>query len=131
MGVDAVKAKLDTGARTSSLHAFDLEEVERDGRIFVRFVVHPEQNKTDPAIPVELPLVERRWVRNSGGGEEMRPVVRTTVQMGGQRWSIEITLTRRDAMGFRMLLGRQALRGRFVVDPDRSFVTGKRIRRRR
>jgi len=126
LGVEAIKVKVDTGARTSSLHAFDLEEVERDGRTFVRFEIHPRQRASRPVIPVELPLVARRKVRDSGGKAELRPVVETTVELMGRSWPIEITLTRRDAMGFRMLLGRQATRHRFVVDPGGSYYGGKR-----
>jgi hypothetical protein len=125
LGVDAIKAKVDTGARTSSLHAFDLKQVDVDGQPRVRFVIHPEQDSSEPAIPVELPLVARRHVRDSGGKAELRPVVEAMVELHGQRWLIEITLTRRDAMGFRMLLGRQAIRRRFVVDPGRSYLAGK------
>jgi hypothetical protein len=129
LGVEAIKAKVDTGARTSSLHAFGLEEIERDGIILVRFIVHPEQRKAHPSIPVELPLLSHRKVRDSGGKSEIRPVVKTPVELLGKRWSIELTLTRRDAMGFRMLLGRQAVRGRFIVDPGTSFRGGKRVRK--
>jgi hypothetical protein len=129
--VPSIKVKVDTGARTSSLHAFDLDEVVRDGVTYVRFVVHPEQRRSTPAIPVELPLLTRRRVRDSGGKVESRPVVETTVDLAGQTWPIELTLTRRDAMGFRMLLGRQAIRGRFVVDPGRSFRVGRRPQKKR
>jgi len=128
LGVAAIKVKVDTGARTSSLHAFAIREFERDGDPWVSFVVHPEQDKAQPSIPAELPLVDRRAVRNSGGREEMRPVVQTLIELGGQRWPIEITLTRRDAMGFRMLLGRQAIRRRFTVDPGASYRAGRRDR---
>lgn len=131
LGVPYIKVKVDTGARTSSLHAFDLREVVRDGLTYVQFVVHSEQRRSKPAIPVELPLVTRRRVRDSGGKVESRPVVETTIELGGQAWPIELTLTRRDAMGFRMLLGRQAIRGRFVVDPGRSFRVGRRPPRKR
>lgn len=129
LGVDYIKVKVDTGARTSSLHAFDLEESTRDGIAVVRFMIHPEQRRAHPEIPVELPLVARRRVRDSGGRSELRPVVETEVALHGQRWPIELTLTRRDAMGFRMLLGRQAIRNRFLVDPGRSYCAGKRIRK--
>ena len=128
LGLDSIKAKVDTGARTSALHAFDLREIERDGRIFVRFEIHPEQRRSRPAVPVELPLLTRRRVRDSGGRVEDRPVVESVIELLGERWPIEITLTQRDVMGFRMLLGRQAIRGRFVVDPGGSFYGGKRTR---
>lgn len=129
LGVEYIKVKVDTGARTSSLHAFDLEEAVRGGVPVVRFMIHPEQRRAHPEIPVELPLVARRRVRDSGGRSELRPVVETEVSLHGRRWPIELTLTRRDAMGFRMLLGRQAIRNRFLVDPGRSYCAGKRIRK--
>jgi hypothetical protein len=128
MGVDRIKAKVDTGARTSSLHAFDLERFERDGRPMVRFEAHPLQRDASERIPVEAELVDRRSVRTSGGESTMRPVVATEVELMGRRWTIELTLIRRDPMGFRMLLGRQAIRGRFLVDPGRSYLGGKRAR---
>ena len=128
--IESIKAKVDTGARTSSLHAFDLEEFEKDGGTWVRFMVHPEQRKSTPTIPVELPLKGKRRVRDSGGKAELRPVVEARVELMGQSWPIEITLTSRDAMGFRMLLGRQGIRGRFLVDPGGSFYGGRRIRKK-
>ena len=126
LGVEAIKAKLDTGARTSSLHAFRMKRFVRDGTPMVRFEVHPVQRSTAEARTVEMEVVEDRSIRSSSGEEEERPVIVTEVEVGGERWPIELTLTRRDAMGFRMLLGRQALRRRAVVDPGRSFVTGRR-----
>lgn len=125
LGVDRIKAKIDTGARTSSLHAFGLERFQRDGREMVRFEAHPLQRDTSISIPVEAELVDRRSVRSSTGAETVRPVIETDVSLLGQRWPIELSLIRRDLMGFRMLLGRQAIRGRFVVDPGRSFLGGR------
>lgn len=124
LGVARIKAKVDTGARSSSLHAWDVVEEERDGRLFVRFVVHPAQRDADVRVEAAAPLVDRREVRSSNGVAELRPVVRTAVVLAGQTFPIELTLTRRDEMGFRMLLGRSALRRRFVVDPGRSFLGG-------
>ena len=117
-----VKVKVDTGARTSSLHAFDLV-VEGDE---VSFEVHPHQGRDDDASRVRLPLVETRHVRPSTGDAEERPVVLVEVELGGERFPIEVTLTDRDAMGFRMLLGRTALAGRYVVDPAASYRRGRR-----
>lgn len=131
LGVRAVKAKLDTGARTSSLHAFKLTAFTRDGIPMVRFEVHPVQRTDAAAVVVEAEVHDERRVRNSGGHTEVRPVIITDVEMGGVRWPIELTLTRRDEMGFRMLLGRQAIRGRGIVDPGRSFLTGGATRSRR
>jgi hypothetical protein len=133
LGVEAVKVKVDTGARSSSLHAFNLEHFERNGERWVRFSIHPLQRDAKTTVRAECALHDIRKVRNPGGGgrEEMRPVILTEVRLGGQRWPIELTLTRRDAMGFRMLLGRQAVRGRFLVDAGRSFLTGKRRRKKK
>ena len=124
LGLPALKAKVDTGARTSSLHATDLEFFEREGREWVRFLVHPRQRSRARAIRIESPLVERRSVRPSTGDAELRPVIRTRALVAGVRFSLELTLTNRAQMGFRMLLGREALRRRFLVDPGRSFLGG-------
>lgn len=125
MGIERIKAKVDTGARTSALHAFGLERFEREGTPMVRFEAHPLQRDTSVVVPVEARLVERRTVRSSSGSESLRPVIETTAELMGRRWEIELTLVRRDPMGFRMLLGRQALRGRFLVDPGRSYLAGE------
>jgi hypothetical protein len=124
-GVRAIKAKLDTGARTSSLHAFELHPFLRDGTQMVRFEIHPVQRSRAATVQVEAEVKDERVVRNSGGQEELRPVIETLVDIGGISWPIELSLTRRDEMGFRMLLGRQALRGRVVVDPGSSFRAGR------
>lgn len=126
LGVDAIKVKLDTGARTSSLHAFGLTRFRRDGSDMVGFEIHPRQRSAEDAIQVEAEVIDERWVRNSGGQRELRPVIQTDVRLGEDQWPIELTLTRRDEMGFRMLLGRQALRGRALVDPGRSYRAGRR-----
>lgn len=119
-----VKAKVDTGARTSSLHAFDLR-VE-DG--VAHFAVHPHQRTDDDETWVSLPVVEHRDVRPSTGEAEERPVVMVSVQVGQHERQIELTLTDRDAMGFRMLLGRTALADAFLVDPAVSYAQGRRPR---
>jgi hypothetical protein len=129
-GVDlpAIKAKIDTGARTSALHAEALEffEITPDAGgapvPMVRFLVLPAQRSREGTRQVEAPLVEHRGVRSSSGRQERRPVVQLTLQMGSIAIPAEVTLTRRDLMGFRMLVGRTALRGRFLVDPGASFV---------
>lgn len=125
LGVRRIKAKLDTGARTSALHAFGLREFVRDGVEMVRFEIHPVQRSAAAAVQAEATVVDRRAVRNSGGQQELRPVISTLVKVGDTEWPIELTLTRRDEMGFRMLLGRQALRGRALVDPGRSYRAGR------
>jgi len=124
-GVPSVKAKIDTGARTSALHAFDIETIEREGVTHARFAIHPWQDSSEDVVVVEAPLLDRRAVRSSSGATRLRPVVMATVELAGRRVPIEVTLTRRDEMGFRMLIGRQALRRRFVVDPARSYLGGR------
>lgn len=134
LGAGAIKAKVDTGARSSSLHAFDVREFRRHGRTMVAFTIHPLQRESHTTIEAEAELLEYRHVRSSGGHQTHRPVILTTVELFGQRWEIELTLAARDEMGFRMLLGRQAVRGRFVVDPAHSYVAGHRdgsLRRRK
>ncbi len=118
LGIARIKAKVDTGARTSALHTFEIEE-PREGRI--RFAVHPIQRDTDTVVWCEADLIEFRVVRDSGGHEEERPVVRTQLALGNQTFDIEMTLTARDNMGFRLLVGRTAMAGRCVVDPQKSY----------
>lgn len=126
LGLPAVKAKVDTGARTSALHAFEVDVERRAGVDIARFAVHPLQQRDDVVVRCEAPVVERRIVTDSGGHRELRLVIETEVEVAGRRWPIELTLTDRDTMRFRMLLGRTALAGRAGVDPQASYVTGKR-----
>ncbi len=131
LGVAAVKAKIDTGARTSSLHAFDLTYFRRKGVRWTRFAVHPLQRTSKPEVQCEAPVVEMRRVRSSSGHVSERPVIQTVIAIGEQNWTIELTLASRDEMGFRMLLGRQALRKRCIIDPGRSYVAGPKLRVKR
>lgn len=124
-GVDWLKAKVDTGARTSSLHAAGLHTFEVENREWVRFHVYPWQRSTTDAVQVEARVLDRRQVRSSNGSTELRPVVVLPVCIGSRTVDVEFTLTRRDEMGFRMLLGRQALRRRFLVDTGRSYLLGQ------
>jgi hypothetical protein len=125
LGIPAIKTKVDTGARTSALHAFRLREWRLNGDAWVSFEVHPEQRSLRGAIAVECPVSGWRRVRSSNGLVQHRPVIRTTIGLVGHLWPVDITLTNRDEMGFRMLIGRAAIRQRFVVDPGRSFVGGE------
>lgn len=125
LGIGRIKAKVDTGARSSSLHAYEIRRFRRKGVSMVRFKVHPIQRNFRTTVESEAVVVDQRKVRSSSGQQSLRWVVETDIEVLGQRWPIEITLSRRDAMGFRMLLGRQAIRGHFVVDPGRSFVGGR------
>ncbi len=126
LGIDGIKAKVDTGARTSALHAVHVSIEQVDGVAVVRFDVYPLQRTSRPLVSCQLPLVDKRYVRSSDGARELRPVVETTVQLGDETWPIELTLTNRALMGFRLLLGRRALRERFVVDPGRSWIRSER-----
>lgn len=122
LGIDSIKAKIDTGARSSSLHAYDMKRFRRRGVSMIRFKVHPIQRDFRTLVEAEAKLVDLRKVRSSSGIETLRPVIATSLELGDRTWEIEITLVRRDAMGFRMLLGRQAIRGHALVDPGGSFV---------
>jgi hypothetical protein len=124
-GVPWIKAKLDTGARSSALHAFDVEEIERDGGAWVRFVVRPWQRSDEDQVRVESRVLDRREVRSSSGHAEERYVVSMDVSISGRVVAAEVTLSNRDEMGFRMLIGREALRGGFLVDPGRSYLGGR------
>jgi hypothetical protein len=125
LNISAIKAKVDTGARSSALHAFDVEVFHHNGREMVRFKVHPFQRDNVTTVESVAPLYDRRAVRTSAGHETMRPVILAEVELDGQLWAVELTLTRRDAMGFRMLLGRQAIRRRFQVEPGRSYLVSR------
>lgn len=125
LGCDVpVKAKIDTGAATSALHAPQLAVVERDGDPWAMFTLHPHQRVSRESARVEAPIVDERRVRSSNGVSELRPVIETAIAVGDRRWTVQFTLTRRDTMGFRMLLGRRALRRRALVDPSRSYAAG-------
>jgi hypothetical protein len=122
LGVVEMKAKVDTGADNSSLHAFNVERIERDGAEYVRFEIHPKQRSKKPTILCEAPLAMEKKVKNPGGRTELRPVIRTRVVVAGEEIEALVNLTSRDEMGFRMLLGRRAVRSRFVIDPGRSYL---------
>lgn len=124
LGIPAIKVKVDTGARSSALHAFDVVRVDDSSGAWVEFAVHPLQRGTAETVRTRARLLDERWVRSSSGRRTFRPVIVTTLVLGGTSWPIELTLVRRDLMGFRMLIGREALRRRLVVDPGRSFLAG-------
>ena len=126
LGIPAIKAKIDTGARTSSLHTFDLQPFEHDGVPMVRFGVHPLRRKLEIVCFCTAVVADQRNVTDSGGHVENRYVIRTPVRLGSYLWSVEITLTNREGMLFRMLLGRTALANRFQIDPGAKYLIGKR-----
>ncbi len=125
LGIGKIKAKVDTGARTSTLHAYDVHEYVDGQKNMVRFKVHPLQKNTLSVKSTKAEILEKRLIRDSGGKVTLRPVILTTVRVGDFKWEIELTLVNRDQMGFRMLLGRQALRGHLLVNPQRSFLFGR------
>lgn len=126
LGIDAIKAKVDTGARTSCLHAFEVQTFMREGREWARFLMHPLQGNTELVRECECPVHDRRQVTDSGGHREERVVIVTDVTLAGRRWPIEITLTARDTMRFRMLLGRTAMSD-ILVRPRASFLLGGNV----
>jgi hypothetical protein len=133
VGIPWIKAKLDTGAQTSAIHAYDIREFDRDGEDWVRFTVRPWQKATDDATVVESRVHDRRRVRSSSGHVQERFVVKMRVTLVRREVEVEVTLSNRDEMGFRMLIGRQALRAGFDVTSSRSFLgerAPKPVRRR-
>ena len=124
LGIHKLKVKVDTGARTSALHAFQINYYEEKEQPMVCFAIHPRRGHPK-VIECRAPVIDQRWVTDSGGHREERYVIQTTIVMAGNSWPIEITLTNRDDMRFRMLLGRTAMKNRLIVDPAASFLLGK------
>jgi hypothetical protein len=130
LGIPGVKAKIDTGARTSALHAFRIEPFSRDDNEHIRFWLHPLRKKQEFELVCEAPVSQKRIVKDSGGHTEERYVIETTVCVGNHKWNIELTLTSREDMMFRMLLGRSAIsKGNLIIDPTASYVTGRKLAR--
>ncbi len=125
MMIPAVKARIDSGAKTSSIHAFNIQPFRRQGRSWISFEVHPLQGNRRIVIRCEKPVLDRRAVKSSSGLSETRYVVSASMQLGAETWEIELTLANRDSMGYRMLLGREAMGKRLVIDPSQSFCLGK------
>lgn len=131
LGIPFIKSKVDTGAKSSSLHALQLETYMRDGEEYIRFLVPPYQRSERGAVRCDLPLHDRRVVRSSSGDASERYVIQTTVRWKGRSWLVDVTLANRTKMAFRMLLGRETLRGRVLVDSDRSFCGGRPRRKKK
>lgn len=128
--IPMIKAKVDTGARTSALHAFEVRPYSENGRDLVEFRMHPMQKDNETVVTCVADVLDIRTVTDSGGHREDRFAIRTTLSIGTHSWPIDATLTSRDDMLFRMLLGRTAIKGHAVVNPARSYVVGKKRRQR-
>ena len=127
LGLGPIKAKVDTGARTSCLHAFELQAFEKDGKPWIRFKVHPVQKSESQVVVCEAPITDRRPVTDSGGHTEQRYVISTRLRVGDWDERVEMTLTGRDNMRFRMLMGRTTMEaGGFVVNPALSYQAGRK-----
>jgi len=125
LGIPTIKARVDSGAKTSALHAINITPFIKDGANWVKFDINPIQNNLKTILHCEAPLVDKRIVKSSSGFREQRFVIRTTLDIGNSNWPIEMTLTNRDSMGFRMLLGREAMSGRVLVDPEQIYLLGQ------
>jgi len=125
LGIDALKCKVDTGAKTSALHAFYVEPFEEEGKRMVRFGLHPVQDETESVLHCTAEVFDVRTVSDSGGHREERIVIKTPLRLGSETFDAEITLTNRDSMTFRMLLGRRAMEERYLVNPDASYLVSK------
>jgi hypothetical protein len=130
LGLVAVKGKIDTGAKTSSLHAYDISLEDQGNKTYVHFKVHPLQHDFSVVIKCKALLVDRRQVTDSGGHKEERYVIRTTMLLAGIKKRIELTLTNRESMKYRMLIGRSALK-HFYIDATQSYLSGKSLKQRR
>lgn len=126
LGIDQIKAKVDTGARTSALHAFEIRPYSEHGRDRVEFLIHPLQKDSDTVVTCTANVIDQRVVTDSGGHREERYVIETALSIGNHSWPIEATLSCRDTMLFRMLLGRTAIKNRAQVNPARSYLVGKK-----
>lgn len=123
LNITHIKAKIDTGAATSCLHAIHIEPYKKGNQDWVCFETHPLQRNTKTTIECHAPLLEQRHIKSSTGHIEHRYVIETMIQVAGRQWPIHMSLTTREMMSFRMLLGREAMRGKIVVNPAKSYLT--------
>ncbi|TYL48916.1 ATP-dependent zinc protease [Marinomonas sp. IMCC 4694] len=126
LNIPAIKARIDSGAKTSSMHAINIVRFTRDNEHWVRFDVHPLQKNRKVTVHCEAALVDHRVIKSSSGDKENRPVIRVALSLGGITWDAEVTLTNRDSMGYRMLLGREAMNGRILIDPQGECLLGEK-----
>ena len=125
LNIPTIKARVDSGAKTSALHAINIAPFIKNDSNWVKFDINPIQNNNKTVIHCEAPLVDKRIVKSSSGYREQRYVIQTLLKIGDDTWNIEMTLTNRDSMGFRMLLGREAMSGRVLVDPEQKYLLGQ------
>ncbi|MCG9792375.1 30S ribosomal protein S6--L-glutamate ligase [Flavobacterium algicola] len=125
LGIPTIKARVDSGAKTSALHAVNIAPFIKNEANWVKFDINPIQNNQKTVIHCEAPLIDKRIVKSSSGFREQRYVIQTTLEIGDDKWNIEMTLTNRDSMGYRMLLGREAMSGRVLVDPEQQYLLGQ------
>jgi len=125
LGIPTIKARVDSGAKTSALHAINIAPFIKNDANWVKFDINPIQNNIKTVIHCEAPMVDKRIVKSSSGFREHRYVIQTQIAIGDAKWPIEMTLTNRDSMGFRMLLGREAMSGRILVDPEQKYLLGQ------
>ncbi|MFT3741140.1 MAG: ATP-dependent zinc protease [Gammaproteobacteria bacterium] len=126
LGINRIKAKIDSGAKTSALHAFEINPFKKEGKHYIQFKLHPKQRRTDIVVSCVAAVADVRWITDSGGHRERRYVIKTLLALAGEVWPIELTLTNRDNMNFRMLLGRTAMKHRILINPGLSFNTSKK-----
>ncbi|NVK73983.1 ATP-dependent zinc protease [Marinomonas sp. CT5] len=124
LNIPAIKARVDSGAKTSSIHAINIVRFSRDDEHWVRFEVHPLQKNRKVTVNCEAQLIDQRIIKSSSGDKESRPVIRVPLSLGEKTWEVEVTLTNRDSMGYRMLLGREAMKGRVLIDPEGLCLQG-------
>lgn len=130
LNVPAIKARVDSGAKTSSIHAFNIEKFTKNGIQWVSFEVHPLQNNDETLIRCTSEVVDERAVKSSSGYSETRYVISTPIELNDELWNVELTLADRDSMGYRMLLGREAMNGRLLIDPAKKCALGKLTRKK-
>jgi len=128
--IDQIKCKVDTGAKTSALHAYFIEPLKKSGCEYVRFGMHPVQKNSDTEVICTSKVHDQREITDSGGHREKRYVILTTIKLGQHNWQAEVTLTDRETMLFRMLLGRDAIKNQFIVNPTRSYLIGKKRKKK-
>ncbi|NLQ17417.1 ATP-dependent zinc protease [Marinomonas sp. M1K-6] len=124
LNIPAIKARVDSGAKTSSMHAINIQRFSRGDDHWVRFEVHPLQKNRKITVHCEAPLIDQRVIKSSSGDKEKRPVICVPLTLGNTTWDVEVTLTNRDSMGYRMLLGREAMNGRVLIDPAEQCLLG-------